>query len=143
MRLIVLPALALLSACDDSRAECDAAKDAAHQAWGELGVRLGMQVSTAKTAVQERESRLPAAQRAPPGALQVLEREIAERRAELQAAEERRAAADRVRETWRGTTAKHAWQASSETLAQFPDLAAEAAEAAGGTAFQVCAEVEK
>jgi hypothetical protein len=106
MRLLV-PVVILLAACDGA-AKCNEKKGIARTAWGEVGVRYALALSTAEDAVKEPTGRLAALTRRPDAPAEgkaVLAAEIAARQAEVDALRLKLEAARAVSAAFAGKTA--------------------------------------
>jgi hypothetical protein len=101
MTLLVLLSLV---ACDDGRAEaCIAAKDAARTAWGEVGVRYSLALTTAQDALKEPTGTLAALERRPDAPAEgkaVLSAQIASKQAEIDTLRPKAEAAQQIATTF-------------------------------------------
>ncbi|MES2640672.1 MAG: hypothetical protein V4850_14350 [Myxococcota bacterium] len=143
MRLLVLVVI-LLAACDGA-ATCNEKKGIARTAWGEVGVRYALALSTAEDAVKEPTGRLAALTRRPDAPAEgkaVLAAEIAARQAEVDTIRPKLEAARAVSTAFAGKTAAEGRALGGVAAGQLEGDDVRAAVALGEAAAAACEGVD-
>lgn len=144
MMLRLLPVVILLAACDRT-AECSEKKAVARTAWGEVGVRYALAVSTAEDAVKEPTGRLAALSLrpdAPPEGKAALAAEVAEKQAVVDALRPKLEAAQAVSAAFAGRTASEGRALAAVTAGQLEGDDVRAALGRAEEAAAVCEGVD-